>query len=68
MKRQRFVSSYSGHTNWVRCVKFSHDGNKLVSCSDDKTLRIWDVKSGQCIHAFTTLKGYILDFIAIARK
>lgn len=57
VKRQRFVTSYSGHTNWLRCVKYFHDGNKLASCADDKTVRIWDVKSGQCIHVFTSLKG-----------
>lgn len=30
----------SGHTSDVNCVDFSHSG-LLVSCSNDKTLRIW---------------------------
>ncbi|KAF8835253.1 WD40 repeat-like protein, partial [Paxillus ammoniavirescens] len=35
-----------GHKRWVRCVCFHPDENKLVSGSSDKTLRIWDRKTG----------------------
>ncbi|MEI6758774.1 MAG: hypothetical protein WCK85_13065, partial [Chlorobium sp.] len=33
----------------------SHDNNFLLSGSDDKTLKVWDFKSGNCIH---TLSGH----------
>lgn len=32
----------NGHTDWVRSVEFSPDGNQLVSCSDDNTVRLWE--------------------------
>ncbi|KIJ13132.1 hypothetical protein PAXINDRAFT_81653 [Paxillus involutus ATCC 200175] len=35
-----------GHESWVSCVCFYVDENKLVSGSMDKTLRIWDRKTG----------------------
>lgn len=32
-----------GHDNWVRGVVFHPGGKYLLSASDDKTLRVWDV-------------------------
>ena len=31
-----------GHTHWVTCVSVLPDG-RVVSGSDDKTLRVWDI-------------------------
>ncbi|ETO15968.1 mycorrhiza-induced NACHT/WD-repeat protein, partial [Reticulomyxa filosa] len=36
-----------GHSNWVTGMHFSPDGSKLVTCSSDKTIRLWDVLSGK---------------------
>jgi WD40 repeat protein len=36
-----------GHTNWVTSVGFSPDGTHIVSGSYDKTIRIWDVRTGE---------------------
>jgi WD40 repeat protein/DNA-binding CsgD family transcriptional regulator len=36
-----------GHTNWIRSVAFSPDGEILVSGSDDKTVRLWNTTTGQ---------------------
>jgi WD40 repeat protein len=33
----------------VNCVGFDPTGKKLVSCSDDKTVRVWDVTTGEPI-------------------
>ena len=39
-----------GHTGWVRAVAVSADGSKIVSGSDDNTVRIWSAESGQVPH------------------
>ena len=38
---------FEGHTNFVRDVTATRDGSRLVSCSHDATVRVWDVASGK---------------------
>ena len=46
----------SGHAKAVNSVGFSADGSKVVSGSDDKTVKIWNADSGEVIQ---TLSGEI---------
>jgi striatin 1/3/4 len=32
-------------------IKFFHDDSMIVSCSNDRTVRFWDIKSGECVHS-----------------
>ncbi|XP_052777090.1 WD repeat-containing protein 18-like isoform X2 [Mya arenaria] len=43
------VSCYRGHSKQVTCLSLTMDGTKLVSGSNDCTVKVWDVFSGQCI-------------------
>lgn len=39
-----------GHDNWVRSIVFHPGGRYLLSVSDDKTLRCWDLsQEGKCV-------------------
>ena len=44
-----------GHSGRVACVAFSPDGNRIVTGSSDKTLKIWDAESGRELF---TLRGH----------
>ena len=38
-----------GHSDWVRGVAFNpSDPRMLVSCSDDGTIKVWNITSGAC--------------------
>ena len=47
------MKSLEGHTHWVCHSVFSSDSQKLASLSEDKTIKVWDVKTGECL---TTIK------------
>ena len=41
-----------GHEHWVRSLAFSPDGQILASGSEDKTIKLWDVKTGKYLNTF----------------
>src|SRR2546421_9543280 len=41
-----------GHTDGVNSAMFSPDGSKLASASDDGTVRVWNVTTGQAERTF----------------
>lgn len=45
-----------GHSAMIRDVMFTPDGRRLISVSDDKTIRLWDVESGELLK---TLRGQV---------
>jgi len=42
----------SGHTSLVRDLNLLNDGNTLLSGSDDKTIRMWDLGESKCLRVF----------------
>ena len=37
-----------GHDNWVRGLVVHPGGNYILSASDDKTIKTWDIKNKRC--------------------
>jgi WD40 repeat protein len=46
------VRTLIGHQGVVKSIAFSADGRLLVSGSADKTVRVWELKSGHTIRIF----------------
>ncbi|XP_073812684.1 ribosome biogenesis protein BOP1 homolog [Musca autumnalis] len=45
---------YKGHTDLVRSVSVEPKGEYMVSGSDDKTVKIWEIATGRCIRTIET--------------
>jgi len=52
--KYRMIKTLTGHSDPIWSLSVLLDGT-LVSASDDRTIKIWNVKSGKCIK---TLKGH----------
>jgi WD40 repeat protein len=56
---------FKGHEGPTRAVRFTPDGTTMISCSGwpegDKTIRVWDVKSGRAKHVLKAHTGPVVS-------
>ena len=67
-KEGRQVITFAGHDNWVRDVIFHPNGKYLLSASDDKSIRVWDLTTGRCLKKITDAHGHFVSCIDISEK
>lgn len=61
------ILKLSGHNAWAWDLKFSIDGQLLISASDDKTVKVWDIKTGFCLANYE-LKQHKANAISITKN
>ena len=61
MRRLSFneVRRFLGHTAGVQSVCVSPDGKRILSGSDDGTLRLWDIQTGAQLRLFEGHTSYV---------
>ncbi|KAI0184218.1 WD40-repeat-containing domain protein [Xylaria flabelliformis] len=53
---KELLRSYRGHTKAVTDISFNRDGTQFVSGSFDRSMKLWDTETGQCLSKFTNGK------------
>ena len=54
------IALLTGHTERVNAVAFSPDSKMLISGSHDKTVRLWNVETGELLHTLEDHTDYVL--------
>jgi platelet-activating factor acetylhydrolase IB subunit alpha len=55
----------TGHDNWVRGVAFHPSGKFLYSCSDDKSIRVWDNATKRCHKKLLDAHAHFVTCMAV---
>ncbi len=53
------VATLQGHTAAVTSAAFSHDGRRILTGSDDRTVRLWDAESAKLLRTLTGHESYV---------
>ena len=62
--RGTLIKTLIGHDNWVRGMVFHPGGKYLLSVSDDKTIRCWDMsQEGKCVKTLDDAHGHFISCI-----
>jgi pre-mRNA-processing factor 17 len=60
------MRTYYGHEQAVRSVAFSEDERSFVSGSFDRSMKVWDLETGQCTGSFTN--GSIVNQVLFSKR
>jgi platelet-activating factor acetylhydrolase IB subunit alpha len=62
------VLTMIGHDNWVTDIIFHPNGKFLISTSDDKSIRIWDLAYGRCYRKIYNAHDHFISCLDMKGK
>lgn len=51
------IQKYIGHTEKINCIVFGKDDGIFFSCSEDHSIKKWDIETGKCINTLNIDNG-----------
>lgn len=52
-KSGKRITKFVGHTDNIRDILISRDGETIMTASSDQTVKVWSVTAGRCMHTLT---------------
>jgi len=59
------VAIWKAHENWVRSVLIHPSGNYVLSCADDKTIRVFDIANNRCLRTLEKAHDHFVTSLAM---
>ncbi|ETO16406.1 transducin family protein / WD-40 repeat family protein [Reticulomyxa filosa] len=66
LRSKQMLKEFSGHTSFVNNIRYSRDFTRVISASSDGSVRIWDVKTTDCIKVIDNLTPQLISSTALA--
>lgn len=63
----KLVNEFAGHTNYVKSVVWTADGNALISCGDDGSVKRWSIEANRLIEEID-FNGIQTDTVAVSSR
>lgn len=60
-QQEDWITSLEGHEGTIVRVLWYPTSDKIITASEDKTVRIWDSESGEELHQFVAHKDHLTD-------
>ena len=57
-----FIHSFTGHTSWINDCLFTADSRRVLSISNDGTMRLWNVRTGKQIAILLGDRAHIIPW------
>src|SRR5690606_7532908 len=57
-----------GHTHHVRATCIFPNNKRVASASKDKTLKIWDVETGECLQTLQSHTDFVIAVVVFINK
>ncbi len=62
------IYTFTGHDNWVRDITIHPTGKYLISTGDDRSIRLWDIKTGRCVKKLDKVHDKFIVTISTSQK
>lgn len=59
------LMTFRAHENWVRGVLVHPSGNHVLSCGDDRSVRVFDIKTSRCLRTIEDAHPHFVTSIAM---
>ena len=57
LKSGKCIKEFRGHTSFVNEVTFTADNHNIISASSDGSIKVWSMKTTECLHTYKSLGG-----------